>query len=114
MELVWISSSLGGLVASEDPFLTMRGVSDVVFQLTTRAADGVELVGPHRWFHFSAHGYGCVGAWTLPVCGPSCSVVVFQRAARSTRGESFASSGVSEISRELLPAKKLFGRRCMW
>ena len=34
---------------------------------------------------FSAHGYGCVGAWTLPVCGPSCSVVVFQRAARSTR-----------------------------
>ena len=39
---------------------------------------------------FSAHGYGCVGAWTLPVCGPSCSVVVFQRAARSTRNESFA------------------------
>ena len=48
MKLVWISSSLGGLVASEDSFLTMRGVSDVVFQLTTHAADGVELGGPHR------------------------------------------------------------------
>ena len=34
MELVWIRASLGVLIASEDSFPRMHGVSDVVFQLS--------------------------------------------------------------------------------
>ena len=49
MELVWISSSLG-VFGRIRGFFSLRcvEVSDVVFQHTAHAADGVKLGGPHR------------------------------------------------------------------
>ena len=73
---IWSHQRIRSAMLSSSLQLMQRMVSNLV----ARIADST----------FSAHGYGCVEAWTLPVCGPSCSVVVFQRAARSTRGESFA------------------------
>ena len=43
VKLEWMTPSAGGFVESEESFLTLRGVTDVFFQLTVQTSNRVEM-----------------------------------------------------------------------